>query len=256
MAALRQGVAEQGTPTAIETTEDAAPSTHETDFHAWAVGQIEALRTRDTSALDWDRLVEKFESLVYSPAKYWMTWARIAIDRMLTIERAHGEVDYRYCMEGAVSARYWMAETLMDAYPGMTGDLMPLLSEAWAGGTTDTLDTLVEYESVPRTEKANRRAELESGFPAQCPWEIIEIAGFDPRGSDPGAPRRGIWPGAVARRLNQELNLDFYDGGWTAHRHSGQPVERNFRPPDPRDLAPAPPTAQVAGQAATDDTSL
>lgn len=192
-------------------TPPAAAKSRGADPHAWSQQQVEALRARDYSAVDWDGVIEEVETVGTDRRAQWEGVCAAALRRLLKMEyhdsawsrslnKWRREVDgYRGQMYGAIR----QANSLRWKYDEM-------LENAWRDGRRDAIRDLVEYsvgeDPLPREEKESRR-EWTSRLPERCPYRLEHITANDPIKNT--EPDEDIWPPEVAHRLNEVLATDY-----------------------------------------------
>lgn len=194
---------------------------YEEDAWSWAQEQAEALRQRDVAAIDWDNVIEEIETLGRSEEHAWTSHCTNVISHLLKIEHSGRVRDLRHWRDEVEGWREQMYDGL-DENPGMKGKLEALLAKAWRRGRRDAVKELVRHGDPGNwaAEKALRRS-WRVRLPADCPYALEDIAGYDPRDKD-AEPRGDVWPAAVARRLNEELGTDYPVRFRGAERESGR----------------------------------
>ncbi|MDE0125836.1 MAG: DUF29 domain-containing protein [Bryobacterales bacterium] len=188
---------------------------YDKDFWSWTQEQAAALRRRDLDAVDWENVIEEIETLGRSEQHAWTSHCKNVIVHLLKMEHSPREGHLSHWRKEIVTWRNRMADQLQDN-PGMKGRLREMLALAWSRGRRDGIEKLVEHAG-PRgwaAEKALRRS-WDRELPEECPYALEDIAGYDPdprrysrRDTEP-QPDSGVWPAAVARRMNEELGEDY-----------------------------------------------
>ena len=93
--------------------------------------------------------------------------------------------------------------------PGMKGELAEMLDGAWRRGREIAVRKLAEHRSP---ENAAHERQLRRGYgsqlPAECPYALEDIAGYDPFDKD-AKPGPDAWPAPVAQILNDALGTDY-----------------------------------------------
>ena len=180
------------------------------DVWTWSREQAAALRRRDLDAVDWENVIEEIEDVGNRHSDAWTSLCGRVVEHLLKMEHSpHGE-----------SLNHWRQEilawrrkmfTVLKRHRGMKGKLDEMLDDAWEEGRADAVDKLVDHARPPSwaARKALRRS-WEARLPEERPYALEDIAGYDARGRDRKArPSDGVWPAAVARRMNEELGEDY-----------------------------------------------
>jgi hypothetical protein len=136
---------------------------YEHDFHDWAQEQADALRRRDTNALDYDNLAEEIESLGRSD--------RTEIRSRLEILLIH-LLKWRYDPDGRCpswrasihEARHRIALIIEDS-PSLRSFPGEALAKAW--------------RYAARNRALWPLGMRDHDFPEACPWVIEEVLGED-----------------------------------------------------------------------------
>lgn len=94
--------------------------------------------------------------------------------------------------------------------PGLKGRYDQMLADAWDTGRGYAEDRLTEYTEGD-VEKGLISAKVHHALwdrklPPENPYALEEITGFDPKRDR--RPRRDVWPAAVARLLNAQLQTE------------------------------------------------
>ena len=178
------------------------------DFWAWTQEQAGALRRRDFGAIDWDNVIEEIETLGRSEKRAWKSYCANVISHLLKIEHspATESIDH---WRGEVLGWRWEMRYTLSENPSLKGDLGGLLEKAWSNGRAEGVEKLAEH-AKPANWAAQKRIvrDLRGRLPQDCPYALEDIAGYDPFVKD-AEPDAGVWPAAVARRLNEELGFDY-----------------------------------------------
>ena len=84
-----------------------------------------------------------------------------------------------------------------------------MLEVAWRRGRAAGGRKLAEHASPENAahERSLRRA-WGSSLPAECPYSIEDVAGYDPSDKD-AEPDADVWPAPVVRVLNEALGADY-----------------------------------------------
>lgn len=86
-----------------------------------------------------------------------------------------------------------------------------MLDDAWEEGRGDAVHKLVDHAHPSNwaARKALRRS-WGRRLPEERPYALEDIVGYNARGRDgKGRPSDGVWPAAVAGRMNEELGEDY-----------------------------------------------
>lgn len=124
-------------------------------------------------------------------------------------------------------------------HPGMRAKLAELLEDAWKDGRSYAVEQPVaESDFGAETEKNHRRA-VEAHLPQECPYSLVDVAGYDPYDKK-ARPDPEAWPPSVALALNEEL-------GTTHHvRHGSRGPDRDWRCQAPLRSGPLPASPPIA----------
>ena len=181
---------------------------YDRDFWAWTQEQARALRGRDLGAIDWDNVIEEVESLGREQRSAWKSYCANVISHLLKIEHSPGSQAIKHWQEEVIDWRDEMHGKLVDN-PSLAGELAEMLDVAWGRGRRVAGRKLAEH-AKPADWAAEKRIlrDLQRRLPQDCPYALVDIAGYDP--FDKAAePDEGVWPAAVARRLNEALGADY-----------------------------------------------
>ena len=183
---------------------------YDEDFWSWTQEQAEALRRRDLDAIDWENVIEEIETLGRREQRRWRSLCGRVIEHLLKMEHSpHGQ-NLDHWRKEILAWRAQMCRRLKRG-GGLRGKLDEMLDEAWEDGRADAIDQLVDHARPASwaAEKALRRS-WERRLPEERPYALEDVAGYDARGRDRKAqPDNGVWPAAVARRMNEELGWDY-----------------------------------------------
>lgn len=183
---------------------------YDEDFWSWTQREASALRRRDPSAIDWENVTEEIEALGRREQRGWTSPCGKVIRHLLKMEHSRRRESVKHWRDEIEAWRETMFRRLQRS-KGLRGRLDEMLDEAWWHGRRLAVTDLVK-DANPTSwaaEKALRRS-WEQELPEDCPYALEDIAGYDPRIRDKKAePNRGIWPAAVATRMNEELGWDY-----------------------------------------------
>ena len=181
---------------------------YDRDFWAWTQEQAGALRRRDLDGVDWGNLIEEVESLGREQKSAWKSYCANVISHLLKIEHSRGAQAIKHWQEEVLDWRDEMHDKLVDN-PSLKGELAEMLDVAWGRGRRGAVRKLAE-RAKPAGWAAGKRIlrDLQRRLPQDCPYALEDIAGYDPFDKD-AEPDAGVWPAAVARRLNEELGFDY-----------------------------------------------
>ena len=181
---------------------------YDRDFWAWTQEQAGALRRRDFGAIDWDNVIEEVESLGREQKSAWKSYCANVIAHLLKIEHSPAKGSIDHWRKEVLDWRDEMYHRLADN-PGLKGELSEMLDVAWRRGRAVAVRKLGEHAD-PANWAAHKRVvhDLRRRLPQDCPYALEDIAGYDPFDKD-AEPDAGVWPAAVARRLNEELGFDY-----------------------------------------------
>ncbi len=183
---------------------------YDEDFWSWTQEQAGALRRRDLDAIDWENVIEEIETLGRSEQRGWTSLCGNIIEHLLKMEHSPQEENLSHWRAEIVGWRAQMCKRLKRA-DGLRGKLDEMLDDAWEDGRADAIDKLVDHAHPTSwaAEKALRRS-WEQELPEERPYALEDIAGYNPRDRDKKAqPDNGVWPAAVAHRMNEELGWDY-----------------------------------------------
>ena len=178
------------------------------DIWTWSRRQAAALRRGDWSALDLENVIEEIEDVGNRYADAWTSYCTNVIAHLLKIESSGSSEDLRHWNEEIETWRDSMVDLLADS-PGMKHELSGLLAKAWKRGRRDAVRELVKHGGAVEAavEKRLRRS-WELQLPQECPYALVEIAGYEPRDKQ-AVPQLDVWPVAVARVLNERLGTNY-----------------------------------------------
>ena len=178
------------------------------DFWAWTQEQAGALRRRDFGVIDWDNLIEEVETLGRSEKSAWTSHCKNVISHLLKIEYSPATGSIDHWREEIEEWRGEMYEALADN-PGMKGEISEMLRKAWMRGCRAAVKKLAGHTRPGGgvVGKAVLR-ELQQRLPQECPYSLVEIAGYDPFDKQ-AEPEPDVWPAAVVRVMNEELGTDY-----------------------------------------------
>ena len=178
------------------------------DVWTWSRRQAAALRRRNWSALDLENVIEEIEDVGNRHSDAWTSYCTNVIAHLLQIESSGSPEDFRHWKEEIEAWRDSMFDLLADS-PGMKHELSGLLDKAWKRGRRDAVRELVKHGGAVEAavEKRLRRS-WELQLPQECPYTLVEIAGYEPREKQ-AVPQLDVWPVAVARVLNERLGTNY-----------------------------------------------
>ena len=178
------------------------------DFWSWTQEQAGALRRRDSSAIDWNNLIEEVETLGRSERSAWSSYCANVISHLLKIHHSLKSPDLNHWRKEIEDWRTEMHVKLSEN-PGMKGELAEMLDSAWRRGRDIAVRKLAEHRSP---DNAAHERQLRRGYgsqlPAECPYALEDIAGYDPFDKD-AKPGPDAWPAPVAQILNDALGTDY-----------------------------------------------
>ena len=177
------------------------------DFWAWTREQAGALRRRDVDAIDWENLIEEVETLGRSEEQAWTSYCANIISHLLKIEHSGARQSLNHWRGEIVGWRGEMYGKLTDN-PGMKGNLYELLDRAWRRGREAAVQKLAEHASGDRAPTRRELRGWQLRLPAECPYCLEDIAGYDPFDKT-AKPESDVWPAPAARALNEELGADY-----------------------------------------------
>ncbi len=178
------------------------------DPWTWSREQAEALRLRRFDTVDWPNVIEEIEDVGNRHSDAWTSYCRNVISHLLKMEHSAKREPLDHWRKEVEAWRGEMFSKLR-RHSGMKGRLGEMLAEAWNDGRRDAVTDLVEHGSPGdwATEKRMRR-NWRVRLPAECPYALEDIAGYDPYDKDAGL-RDDVWPAPVARAMNEELGADY-----------------------------------------------
>ncbi len=181
---------------------------YDRDFWAWTQEQAGALRRREFGAIDWDNVIEEVESLGREQKSAWKSYCANVISHLLKIEHSPATASIDHWRKEVLGWRREMHSRLSDN-PSLKGELGELLGKAWRYGRAEGVEKLAEH-ARPASWAAEKRIlrDLQRGLPQDCPYALVDIAGYDPSDMD-AEPDADVWPATVARRLNEALGADY-----------------------------------------------
>ena len=183
---------------------------YDRDFYSWSLQQVEALKGRDFSAIDWDNIIEEIGDLGADRKNLWTKFCARAMEHLLKIEYYKEATDkaLRHFVQEIMTFRLDMAE-LIETNPGLKGHYAEMFAAAWKRGRRLAVASLAAYDESndPRTTLDNAVRERRRTLPVECPYRLEDVTAFNPRRDRD--PRYDIWPPSVARILNSRLDSDF-----------------------------------------------
>lgn len=189
-------------------SETRARELYDTDPWSWAQQQVAAMRRGDFGAIDWENVIEEIGDVAGRDEDAWISYCKNVISHLLKIHHSPKSPDLNHWRKEIGD---WRAEMQgkLDRNPGMKGKLSELLDGAWRRGREIAVRKLAEHGSPenPAHERRLRRA-WGSRLPAECPYALEDITGYDPFDKD-AAPDPDVWPAPVARVLNDALGTDY-----------------------------------------------
>lgn len=178
------------------------------DFWSWTQQQAGALRRRDFGAVDWNNVIKEIEALGRSEESAWASSCKNVVSHLLKIHHSPSSPDLNHWRKEIEDWRDEMYRKLADN-PGMKGELSEMLTKAWRDGRREAVRKLAEHRSPEDAAHERRlRRGWESRVPADCPYALEDIAGYDPFDKD-AEPGPDIWPAPVAQILNDGLGTDY-----------------------------------------------
>ena len=190
------------------------------DVWTWSRRQAAALRRGDWSALDLENAIEEIEDVGNWHSDAWTSDCKNIIVHLLKIEYSGPGEDFRHWADEIESWRDAMFDVLADN-PGMKHELSGLLAKAWKRGRRNAVRELVKYGGAVEAAVEKRlRRNWELRLPQECPYTIVEIAGYESR-EEQAVPEPDVWPAAVALVLNEQLGTNHPVRLRSAERRSG-----------------------------------
>ena len=105
--------------------------------------------------------------------------------------------------------------------PGMKHELSGLLAKAWKRGLRNAVRELVKHGGAVEAAVQKRlRRNWELRLPQECPYTIVEIAGYESR-EEQAVSGPDVWPAAVALVLNEQLGTNYPVRPRSPERRSG-----------------------------------
>ena len=183
---------------------------YDRDFYSWSMQQAHALKRRDFAAVDLQNLIEEIEDLGSEKKNAWECCCARNIEHLLKIEYCHqaADEDLKQWAREVLNFRKQMAK-LIDKNPGLKGQYAEMFAEAWKYGREDAVDRLVEYDEDMKRSISEKQAgrKWDGVLPRECPYRFEHVTAYDPEADR--APRKDIWPPAVAGILNDRLGRDY-----------------------------------------------
>ena len=183
---------------------------YDRDFYSWSMQQAQALKRRDFAAVDWENLIEEIEDLGSEKKNGWESYCARNIEHLLKIEyyREAADEDLKHWAREVLNFRKQMAR-LIDKHPGLKGQYAEMFANAWRYGREDAVDRLVEYDEDRKRGVAEKQAvrKWDGDLPRECPYRFEHVTAYDP--ASDRAPRKDIWPPAVAVILNTRLGREY-----------------------------------------------
>ncbi len=181
---------------------------YDEDPWSWSQQQVEALGRRDVDAIDWDNVIEEIGDVAGRDEDAWVSYCKNVISHLLKIHHLPKSPDLNHWRKEVEDWRGEMHGKL-ERNPGMKGKLSALLEGAWRRGRDIAVRRLAEHGSPEDAahERRLRRA-WESRLPAERPYGLEEIAGYDPFDKD-AKPDPDCWPAPVAKHLNDALGTAY-----------------------------------------------
>ncbi len=177
------------------------------DVWSWSREQADALRQRRLEAVDWDNVIEEIDDVGNRHSDAWTSHCTNVISHLLKIEHSGSDRDLNRWRKEVEAWRVQMHRKLRKNR-GMTGKLAELLQEAWEDGRADAVTALPRRGGEDYAAESRLRRSWEMRLPPDCPYALVDIAGYDPRDKD-AEPSRDVWPAQVARVLNEGLGTDY-----------------------------------------------
>ncbi len=194
---------------------------YDRDFLAWTQEQAEAMRRRDVGAIDWGNVIEEVETLGRSERHAWTSYCTNVISHLLRIEHYRSPESFHHWHGEIVDWRVEMCNKL-EENPSMRGELPALLGNAWRRGREKAVNAMARYDAPADVAEQNRRARgWRARLPADCPYGLEDIAGYDPYVKK-ARPRVDAWPAPVAKALNEALGTDYPVRGRAPDRGGGR----------------------------------
>ena len=190
------------------------------DVWTWSRRQAAALRRGDWSALDLENVIEEIEDVGNRHSDAWTSHCKNIVVCLLKIEYSGSGEDFRHWTDEIESWRDSMFDVLADN-PGMKHELSGLLAKAWKRGRRKAVRELVKHGGAVEAAVEKRlRRDWELRLPQECPYTIVEIAGYESR-EEQAVPEPDVWPAAVALVLNEQLGTNYPVRPRSPERRSG-----------------------------------
>ena len=139
-----------GTAGAQQTREHDLQRLYRQDPYSGARAQAEALRRRDTEAIDWERVTDEIEDLAREAESRLKRRYRMVIQHFLQLQYGEGcDTDRVVEWETAVGNARMEIELLLQDGPGLKGQRHRLFREAWELGREKTILVLVRQAVTP-----------------------------------------------------------------------------------------------------------
>ena len=91
----------------------------------------------------------------------------------------------------------------------MKHELSRLLAKPWKRGRRNAVRELVKHGGAVEVAAEKRlRRSWESLLPRECPYSLVEIAGYEPRERQ-AVPQPDVWPAPVARVLDGRMGTNY-----------------------------------------------
>lgn len=133
------------------------------DFNGWLLDQAAALRSRNTSALDWDHLAEELDAMAAVERRELLRRLTTLFAHLLKMQ-CQPEVRRERSRKLTIVRSRIEIKRLLDSSPGLKGQLVELIAAAYT-------DSRHEAGVDIRLE----RGQWEQMFPVSCPWTLEQI---------------------------------------------------------------------------------
>lgn len=173
---------------------------YDEDFWMWSKQQAKALRNRDLDAIDWDNVIEEIDSLGRDQESFWTSDCAKVIANLLKIEHTEARESCRLRAREILKWRNDMHFRLTRRR-GMAAILPEMLENAWWKGRRNLITELSHEGDPPYSIAKERQRDLDFRLPQECPYSLVEVAGYDPHDEE-GEPDWEGWPDGVARALD------------------------------------------------------
>lgn len=136
---------------------------YERDFYQWIQTTAEYLKQRQFDLVDWNNLIEEFESIGKAQKREIRERLLVLLTNLLKWEK---QTEYRCgSWRGFILMAKWELKQVLDDSPSLAGDyLLEVIPEA--------------YEEAREKASEESTVFLEN-FPVECPYTIMQILDED-----------------------------------------------------------------------------